>query len=298
MERTVSVGPGSVRVGCFIGRLGVVAMPAVSIGVGLAERVVRRHVAKLEAIGWLERTAALRGDGSLLWLTVAGLEGLGLELAAVRAPAAFSATTLRSVEIAWAAANAERQGLRWLSARELTVERQSWQIAVANERGRHSPRLPDLVLWPADSPLPVAVVLERGHQHPRRKRATLEGWQAAIAAGRYAQVRYQTGPAIARDLRRLAAQIGLEAPAFVAGENVTAPEVIAPTAENELTGRAVVEEQPAPTCPPPTPNVDRDPPRPPVMETPEEAAERQRLVNELLGFGDPQPRGRWRRRFS
>lgn len=199
-------------------------MPAVAEGLGLGERVVRRHVARLEATGWLQRTAALRGTGSLVWLTVAGLEGLGVELAAVRAPAVFSATTVHSVQIAWAAARLERLSLRWLSARELTVERERWQIAVANERGGHSPRLPDLVLWPAGSPLPVAVVLERSHSHPRRQRAALHGWQAAIAAGRYAQVRYQTRPVIARDLRRLAAQIGLDAPAFIAGEKMTAHE--------------------------------------------------------------------------
>ena len=76
----------------MFGRLGIVAMPAVAVGFGLAERVVRRHVARLESIGWLQRTAALRGDGSLVWLTVAGIEGLGLQLAAVRAPAVFSAT--------------------------------------------------------------------------------------------------------------------------------------------------------------------------------------------------------------
>lgn len=300
VERSLNVGPGSVRVGWFVGQLGVVAMP-VSMGLGLAERVVRRHVAKLEAVGWLQRTAAVRGDGSLVWLTVAGLEGLGLELAAVRAPAVFSATTLRSVEVAWAAASVERQGVRWLSARELTVERESWQIAVANERGGHSPRLPDLVLWPADSALPVAVVFERGHQHPRRKRAALEGWQAAIAAGRYAQVRYQTGPIIARDLRRLAAQIGLDAPMFVAGENITAPELIAPDAatEDDATPPAAVKTQPPSAWAPPTPKVDHDPPGPPqVADTPEEAAERQQLVNELLGTSEPQHRGRWRRRFS
>jgi hypothetical protein len=46
-ERTVEVGPGSVRVGRFIGRLGVVAMPAIEHGLGLVDRLVRRHVAKL-----------------------------------------------------------------------------------------------------------------------------------------------------------------------------------------------------------------------------------------------------------
>jgi len=203
IERTRNVGPGSIRVGRFIGRLGVVAMPAVSIGLGLAERVVRRHIAKLEAVGWLRRTAALRGNGSLVWLTAAGYEGLGLELAPVKAPAVFSAITLRSVEIAWAAANAEHHGVRWLSARELTIDRETWQITVANERDSHSHQLPDLVLWPPNSPLPVAIVLERDYQHPRRRRAALKGWQTAITAGRYAQIRYQTSPLLAYDLHRL-----------------------------------------------------------------------------------------------
>lgn len=276
-------------------------MPAVSIGLALAERVVRRHVAKLEAIGWLRRTAALRGQGSLVWLTPAGYEGLGLELAPVKAPAVFSATTRRSVEIAWAAANAARHDLRWLSARELTIQRETWQITVANERGDTSYQLPDLVLWPPNSPLPVAIVLERDYQHPRRRRAALQGWQAAITAGRYAQIRYQTSPILAYDLHRLAAQIGLGPSAFIVGENMTAPELGPPaTATKGPTAPAVaVETQPAPTDPPPTPGVDRNPREPPQVEvTPEPADQRQRLVNELLGISEPQPSGRWRRRFS
>lgn len=42
------LGPGTVRVRAFIGRLGVVAMPAIGVGLGLAERVGRRHVTRLE----------------------------------------------------------------------------------------------------------------------------------------------------------------------------------------------------------------------------------------------------------
>ncbi|MEO8969072.1 MAG: hypothetical protein ABI427_16185 [Solirubrobacteraceae bacterium] len=208
-------------------------------------------MAKLEAIGWLRRTAALRGQGSLVWLTAAGYEGLGLELAPVKAPAVFSATTLRSVEIAWAAANAERHGLRWLSARELTFRRETWQITVANERGGHTYQLPDLVLWPPNSPLPVAIVLERHYQHPRRRRAALKGWQAAITAGRYAQIRYQTSPLLAYDLHRLAAQVGLDPPAFIVGENMTAPELNSPatTTKDDTAPPAAVETQPAPTDP-------------------------------------------------
>jgi hypothetical protein len=84
----VEVGPGSMRVGRFIGRLGVVTMPAIGYGLGLADRVMRRHVAKLEAVGWCERRPALRGDGSLVWMTATGLAGVELgDLPAVRAPA-------------------------------------------------------------------------------------------------------------------------------------------------------------------------------------------------------------------
>jgi len=270
----------------------------VNPGLGLAERVVRRHVAKLEAVGWLRRTAALRGKGSLVWLTAPGYEGLGLELVPVRAPAVFSVTTHRSVEIAWAAANAERHGLRWLSARELSIDRETWQITVANERDSHSHQLPDLVLWPPNSPLPVAIVLERDYQHPRRRRAALQGWQAAITAGRYAQIRYQTSPILAYDLHRLAAQVGLNPPEFIVGENMTAPELDPPatTTTDHTAPAAAVETQPAPTDPQLAPDVDRNPREPPqTKETPEPADERQRLVNELLAISEPQPRGRWRR---
>jgi hypothetical protein len=288
------------QVGRFVGRLGIVAMPAVAMGMGLAERAVRRHVARLEAVGWLQRTAAVRGDGSLVWLTLTGLDGLGLTLPAVRAPAVFSATTHQTVQLAWAAADLERQGLPWLCARELAVERERWQIAVANERGGHSSRLPDLIFWAVDNPLPVAVVLERGQRNRRRERATLQGWQVAIAAGRYAQVRYQTGSVSARDLHRLAARIGLGDRTFLAGENMTAVDLAADTAEPEpIRPAPVLERQPAPARQAPTRKFDRDPPdHQHAEETPEAAAERQRILDELLGTGQPQKTSRWRQRFS
>lgn len=34
-------------------------MPAIERGLGLVERVVRTHVAKLESVGWCERMAAI-----------------------------------------------------------------------------------------------------------------------------------------------------------------------------------------------------------------------------------------------
>lgn len=117
VERALEIGPGSVRVGRFIGRLGVVAMPAIEHGLGLVERVVRRHVAKVA------------------------------------------------------------QGL-------------------ANSR---------------------------------RERAALQGWQASIMAGRYAQVRYLARPAVASRLRRLATDVGLMPAQFIVGERVVEGEPAAPS---------------------------------------------------------------------
>jgi len=150
-------------VGGFIGRLGVVPMPAVERGLGLVERVVRRHVAKLARVGWCERVAAIRGDGSLVWMTASGLQGVGLgELPALRAPELFSPRTQHSVGVAWAAAEIEHAGHRWCASRELALEPGRGAAEGVNERGGHSRRLPDLVYWPSlDDGLPVAVVVAR-----------------------------------------------------------------------------------------------------------------------------------------
>jgi len=59
IDKRVGPGPGTVRVGRFIGKVGVVSLPAIAVGLDLDERVVRRHVAKLEKAGWLVRAPLL-----------------------------------------------------------------------------------------------------------------------------------------------------------------------------------------------------------------------------------------------
>ncbi len=206
-----AVGPGSVRVGQFIGRLGVISLPTVSVGLGLAERVVRRHVARLEGLGWLGRTAGVRGDGALLWLTADGLAGVGLgQLGAFRVPAPFSAATRHSVRVGWSAVRIQHRGDEWRSAQELALERDRWSIAVRNERCGISRRLPDLAVWAPGSPLPAGLVIEHGVRRQQRRRVVLEGWQAAINAERYARVQYDcNSPVLAGQITQLAAQIGL-----------------------------------------------------------------------------------------
>jgi hypothetical protein len=236
IEPGVEIGPGSMRVGRFIGRLGVVPMPAVGRGLGLVDRVVRRHVAKLEKVGWCERTRAVRGDGMLLWMTATGLQGVGLaRLPAPRAPNPFSPQILRSTRVAWAAADIEHAGHQWIASRELALAPGQWGAEIANERGGYSRRLPDLVFWSAwERRRQAAVVIAPGLTNPRRERAALQGWQRSIVTGRYAQVWYVASPAFVSHLRRVAEDIGLAAPQLIVGECVTADKlpVLASVIEN------------------------------------------------------------------
>jgi len=135
MTNQARPGPGTLRVGRFIGRLGVVSIPAVEVGLDLDQRVVRRHVAKLEAAGWLAREPWIWGEGSVVWLTGAGIEGAGLGgVRPVKSPP--GATTIaHGVLVGWSAARVEHGGRAWKSARELAVEREMWAISARCERG-------------------------------------------------------------------------------------------------------------------------------------------------------------------
>jgi hypothetical protein len=202
------------------------------------------------------------------------------------------------------AVEVEAAGCRWHAARELALAPDRWSAEVANERGGRSRRLPDLVFWPvlADT-LPTAVVVVHGPPKPRRERAALEGWHGSIAAGRYAQVRYVAGSAAADRLGRVAADIGLSATGFTVGERVAADERNSEVTENGADALpSVTETAPVPRIDPPRPlQVHAAPPRSrseKPAETPEQAAERQKRINELLGYEDPSPRRLWRRRSA
>jgi hypothetical protein len=281
-------------------------MPAIAYGLGLADRVVRRHVAKLQAVGWCERRPALRGDGSSVWMTATGLAGVELgNLPAVRAPDPFSIQTMRTVGVAWIAAAIEAAGHQWRSPRELALAPDRWGAQVANERGGTSRRLPDLVFWPAsDNALPVAVVVEHGPPKPRRERAALEGWKSSIAAGRYAQVRYVARRTAAGRVVGLATQLDLTETQFIAGERVVTDEPLPPVDPVESHPETPAPPEPAAaTVPSKFTTFDRVS-RPAAVTTPgagrdpEQVAQRQRRIRELLGQDEPGPRRRWRRRST
>ena len=208
-QRAVLPGPGTVRVGRFIGRLGVVSLPAVAVGLDPDQRVVRRHVAKLEAAGWLVREPWIWGEGSVVWLTGAGIEGAGLGgVRPVKSPP--GATTIaHGVLVGWSAARVEHRGRVWKSARELAVERDRWAVRARCERG-YTELLPDLAVWLKRSGAPVAVIAESGGRREDRQKMILEGWRHGIVSGCYAAVHYHcANEAVEHWIRRLARKVGL-----------------------------------------------------------------------------------------
>jgi hypothetical protein len=147
-----------------------------------------------------------------------------------------------------------------------------WGAQVANERGGHSRRLPDLAFWTAgDDELRVAVLVVQGQSNPRREGAALEGWQASIAAGQYAQARYLAGPAAASRLERTATSIGLTGLQFVVGDRVMAHELPQlPSVTDDVAEASAAAESACVTA--------TDFPR-----------------HEVLGYGEPARRRWWRR---
>ena len=307
------LGPGTLRVGRFIGRLGVVSLPAVEVGLDLDQRVVRRHVAKLEAAGWLARAAWVWGEGSVVWLTSTGVEGAGLGgVRAVKSPPAPT-TIAHGVLVGWSAARAEDRGRTWKSARELELDRERWAAPVRCERG-YTEQLPDLAVWLKRSVPPVAVIAESGGRREDRQKMILEGWRDAIMARRYAAVLYDCASvSVTLWITRLAKKVWLTPPAFSAAVQPSAEEIAAlsPAAlDDEPTfdearpsgdcARAQGEEvHTAPArAPAPREPVQLAPPEPPPApepETAEAAAERERHYREIFGMDEQKPRRRWRR---
>jgi hypothetical protein len=220
-------GPGSIRVARWIGRLGVVSLPAVEVGLSLEARVVRRHAARLEQAGWLRRAAGAWGKGSIAWLTQPGLVAIGLGgLRPVRASQS-ARVTAHGVLVAWSAARAERRGLKWQSARELSLERERWGVPVGDRPGEKM-LLPDLAVWRQADSTPCGLVVEPGYRRPDRQQPILEAWRDAIYSGRYAGVRYDCGDEFtARRIMALGTKVGLDGSVFVAATQTSAAEISA-----------------------------------------------------------------------
>jgi hypothetical protein len=307
------LGPGTLRVGRFIGRLGVVSLPALEAGLDLDQRVVRRHVAKLEATGCLARAPWSWGEGSVAWLTRMGVEYTGLAgLRPVKSPPAPT-TIAHGVLVGWSAARVERRGRAWKSARELAVDPEQWAVTIRCERG-YTEQLPDLAVWLKHGTRPVAVIVETGTRREDRQKMILEGWRDAIWSGRYAGVHYDcaTG-SVARWIGRLGTKVWLTPSEITAAVQMTGDKIAAlphaaaddEVAADDPAGATNMAPMPVdeikstsvrqPLSPAPVRTVPDEPPPTPPTETPEAAAERERRYREIFGLPEPKPRRRWRR---
>jgi hypothetical protein len=116
------------------------------------------------------------------------------------------------------------------------------------------------------------------------------------------QVRYLAGCASSAHLRRVAAGIGLTAPQFVAGEGVVAdePPALSSVVEKVDGASVTVETAPVAASDSSRPLSEHVAPQRSTsvepVETAERAAEHQKLIDEVLGHGQPARRRRWRRR--
>jgi hypothetical protein len=307
MTKLARPGPGTLRVGRFIGRLGVVSLPAVEVGLDLDERVVRRHVAKLEAAGWLLREPWIWGEGSIVWLTPAGVEGTGLGgVRPVKSPPGATTIT-HGVLVGWSAARLERRGRVWRAAREIAGDRERWAVRSRCGHG-YTQQLPDLAVWLEPAAAPVAVIAESGGRREDRQKMILEGWRDAILAGRYAAVRYDcTSASVVHSINRLANKVGLAGPAFAAVLQPRAEEIVALSpAAGEPEPAADPERVANPEIASPfdasrlaatevaSPRKTSAEPQPQPKSAAVEAAKRQRLYNKAFGIAEPTGRRRWR----
>jgi hypothetical protein len=283
-------------------------LPAVEAGLDLDQRVVRRHVARLEAAGWLGRAPWVWGEGSVAWLTSLGVESSGLGgLRAIKAPPAPT-TIAHGVLVGWSAARAEKRGRVWKSARELALEPDRWEVTVRCERG-YTKQLPDLAVWLNRAGPPVALISESGGRREDRQKKVLEARRDAVYAGQYSALLYDcANESVAHWISRLAAKVRLTRSEFGVVVQARAEEISAltPAADNDVPPASVsnadmpssaeVEIEPVRSpAPLGVPAVQSAEAPKPDRETPEEAAERERRYREIFGIPEPKRRRPWRR---
>jgi hypothetical protein len=292
-----------------------VSLQAVVAGLDLDQRVVRRHVAKLEAAGWLGRAPWVWGEGSVVWLTGLGMQSAGLGgLRAVKAPPAPT-TISHGVLVGWSAARAERRGRVWKSARELALDPERWAVRVRCERG-YTSQLPDLAVWLKRSGPPVAVVANSGARREDRQKKILEDWRWAIRGDQYSGLVYDcANESVARWIGRLAKKVHLTRPQFTVVVQPRAEEIAAlsPAAddadespasspqaagEGDEASRSDEHQHAGGRTPPSPTSVEPERPTSPPAPEPQtalSAAERERRYRQIMGLPEPKPRRRWRR---
>jgi hypothetical protein len=204
MSRARRPGPRSLEALAWLERVDVAGLEPLGRALGFGWRVTYSHVARLAGVELVERVYD-RG-GSVVAITRDGRRLLGAEPGDVRAGATQAFGLVHSRAMSWVAAYLTLREREWISERTLRRD-EAWRIPVVwpGSRGTHRPDLVSVV----DS-RPVAIEVELTLKAPRRLRAILLGYEAAIAGGRFSGVTYIAGDeAVMAGVRRAASIAGL-----------------------------------------------------------------------------------------
>ena len=160
MSAPVSPGPASLEGLRWLCRVGPSPFEAWRCAMGWAPGNARWHTIRLVREGWIERVALPRGDGSLIYATLEGVQVAAVDVAATPAPAPTWWAHLAAC--AWAAAWLTIRGRAMLGPRELAAD-QTWHGQLTGLPGRRLvTHVPDLVgIVPGQRPATVEVELTR-----------------------------------------------------------------------------------------------------------------------------------------
>jgi hypothetical protein len=212
--RTVGAGPR-----CFAGlrlivRLGAVDRLAWAAAMGWGKTSAYSHAARLEQAGLVCRQRAEWGAGSLLVATRQGALAVGREDLGAGA-AAGPSTWAHARATSWVAGALEQEGARWISERELRLEKGFWRLTVfsqdANGATRRHQHLPDLGTVSGDRRA-SAYEVELQSKRKARVRGLLTAYKLRLERGddELDELVYVIdSPRVAKLVEAVAAEVGL-----------------------------------------------------------------------------------------
>lgn len=203
-------GPGSVRVLTWVGRLGLVGLEPLRLGLPMSASTLRSHLVRLDREGLVIRARPSIGGPATVTATARGqllAQAHGADGVVERRgepPVEFGVA--HGCGVSWVAASAETRGWRWLGPAQLRLDDQPWDSRTAEGR-RH---LPDLGLLLGDGRR-IAVEVELARKTKARTRAILGGYRRRIGEGAIDAVSYITASGqLARFMREQAAQASMQ----------------------------------------------------------------------------------------
>jgi len=197
----------------WIAVIGAVSAQDVMARFGVGRTVGYRRLAALVDHGLLSRSRLICGQPALYVATREGLAWAGLHVDPARVNVSTTRHWAVCARLAVILERAERRevwGEPRLRAAELEAER---AIASAHlgrlPDGRPRLRRPDLVLFPPDPALPIAVEVELSVKGSRRLEAICRAWARCRIVS---EVRYYAPPPVARAVSRAVASVHADDP--------------------------------------------------------------------------------------